>query len=115
MQALNVASFHLTQLVVAQSVQGGKNGSAPFGLGANVQWNGVFEGRVRDVQRFAFALLGATLAMWRQRGVCANGAAVCGELSRRVRVHDGAVAGAGLSGLRLPLGAGGGQQRREGG
>lgn len=119
MQAWIVASFHPTRSRCrSQSVQGGKNGSAPFGLGANVQSgrsNGVFEGRVGDVQGFAFALLGATLAMWRQRGVCANAAAVCGELPRRVRVHDGAVAGAGLSGLRLPLGAGGGQQWREGG
>lgn len=94
-------------------MQGGKNGSTPFGLGANVQSRrrgGVFEGRVGDVQSFAFAPLGATLAMWR-RGVRANAAAVCGELPRRVRVHHGA----GSSGLRLPLGAGGGQQRREGG
>lgn len=98
----------------SQSVHGGQNGSTPFGLGRR---NGVFEGRVRDVQSFAFALLEATLAMWRRRrrGVCTNRAAVCGERPRRVRVHDGAVARAGLSGLRLPLGAGGGQQRREGG
>lgn len=102
----------------SQSVRGVENGSTASGLGANVQGgrrNGVFEGRVGDEQSFAFALLGATLAMSRRRGVCANRPAGSGKLARGVRVHDGAVAWAGLSGLRLPLGAGGGQQRREGG
>lgn len=118
MQASDVAYFapnHTRRS--SQSVQGVENGSTAYGLGANVQGrrrNGVFEGRVRDVQSFAFALPGATLAMAR-RGVCANSPAVRGKLPRGVRVHDGAVAWAGLSRLRLPLGAGGGQQRREGG
>lgn len=98
----------------SQSVQGGKNGSTPFNVQSGMRI-GVFEGRVRDVQGFAFALLGATLARPRRRGVCAHGAALFWELPRGVRVHDGGVAGVGRSGLRLPLGAGGGQQRREGG
>lgn len=119
MQASNVASFaHDQTRRRSRSVQGGGDCSAACGLGAAVQGgrrNGVFEGRVGDVQSFAFALLGAALAASRRRGVCANGPAVCGKRPRGVRVHDGAVAWAGLSGLRLPLGAGGGQQRREGG